>query len=86
MGRLLLESRLRGASSLYFDFVGAGAGTGTGVAILDVSVEPDKEEGTLIADMESGSNGLPGVSIQLSILLYFGEFGSGGDWHLCLLT
>ena len=46
-----------GRRALYFDFVGAGAGTGTGVAVLDVSVEPDKEEGTLIADMESGSNG-----------------------------
>ena len=46
-----------GCCALYFDFVGAGAGADTGVAVLDVSVEPDKEEGTLIADMESVSNG-----------------------------
>lgn len=34
-----------------------GTGIGTGVAVLDVSVEPDKEDGRLIEDMESGSNG-----------------------------
>lgn len=38
--------------------VGGGTGIGTGVAVLEVSVEPDKEEGTLMEDMESGSNGL----------------------------
>ena len=45
---------------LYFDFpfpdVVVG-GTGIGVAVLDVSVELDKEDGTLIEDMERGSNG-----------------------------
>ena len=45
-----------GRRSLCFDFVGAGAGTSAGIGVLDVSVRPDKE-GTLIADMESGSNG-----------------------------
>jgi len=34
-----------------------GGVTGTGVAVLDVSVEPDKEDGTLMDDMERGSNG-----------------------------
>lgn len=49
---------------LYLDFpfpdvvVGEGTGTGTGVAVLDVSVEPDKEDGTLMEDIESGSNGI----------------------------
>lgn len=48
---------------MYLDFplsdvvVGGGAGIGTGVAVLEVSVEPDNEEGTLMEDMESGSNG-----------------------------
>lgn len=52
-----------GSRILYFDLsfvdavVGAGTGIGTGVAVLDVSVEPDKEDGTLIVDMESESNG-----------------------------
>ena len=40
----------------FVDVVGAVAGIGTGVAVLDVSVEPDKEEGTLMEDMESGSS------------------------------
>jgi hypothetical protein len=35
----------------------SGVGIGTGVTILDVSVEPDKEDGTLMADMERESNG-----------------------------
>lgn len=48
---------------LYLDFpfpdvVVGDTGTGTGVAVLDVSVEPDKEDGTLIEDMESGSKGI----------------------------
>lgn len=46
---------------MYFDFpfvgAGGGVGIGTGVAVLDVSVEPDKEEGTLMADMERESGG-----------------------------
>lgn len=37
-----------------------GAGIGIGVAVLDVSVEPDKEDGRLMEDMESGSNGFLG--------------------------
>jgi hypothetical protein len=45
---------------LYLDFPFpevVGGGNGTGVAVLDVSVEPDKEDGTLMEDMERGSNG-----------------------------
>jgi len=53
-----------GCRILYLDFpfpdivVEGDTGTGTGVAVLDVSVEPDKEDGTLMEDMESGSNGI----------------------------
>jgi len=53
-----------GCRILYLDFplldgvVGGDTGTGTGVAVLDVSVELDKEDGTLMEDMESGSNGI----------------------------
>ena len=53
-----------GCRILYLDFplldvvVGGDTGTGTGVAVLDVSVEPDKEDGTLMEDIESGSNGI----------------------------
>lgn len=62
VGFCFCEVDFVGCRILYFDFplvdvaVGAGAGIGTGVAVLDVSVEPDKEDGTLIEDMESGSN------------------------------
>jgi hypothetical protein len=54
-----------GCRILYLDFplpdvVVGDTGTGTGVAVLDVSVEPDNEEGTLMEDMESGSNGILG--------------------------
>ena len=54
---------IAGCRILYVGFpfvdaaVGAGAGIGTGVAVLDVSVESDKEDGRLIVDMESESNG-----------------------------
>ena len=54
---------LGGCRILYFDFpfvdaVGrVDSGTGTGVTVLDVSVEPGREDGTLIVDMESESNG-----------------------------
>jgi hypothetical protein len=57
------EVGLMGCRILYFDFpfvdavVGVGSGIGTGVAVLDVSVEPDREDGTLMVDMESESNG-----------------------------
>ena len=53
-----------GCRILYLDFplsdvvAGGDTGTGIGVAVLDVSVEPDKEDGTLMEDMESGSNGI----------------------------
>jgi hypothetical protein len=63
VGSRFCEMDLVGRRILYFDFpfvdvvVGAGTGIGTGVAVLDVSVEPDKEDGPLIADMESDSNG-----------------------------
>ena len=43
-----------------------GGGTGTGVAVLDVSVEPDKEDGTLMEDMERGSNGFLAVSFNFA--------------------
>ena len=49
-----------GCRILYLDFpfsYVAWGGTGTGVAVLDVSVELDKEDGTLMEDMERGSNG-----------------------------
>ena len=38
--------------------VGGGTSIGTGVAVLDVSVELDKEDGTLMEDMERGSKGI----------------------------
>jgi len=47
-----------GCRILYLDFpVAVGGGTGIGVAVLDVSVELDKEDGTLMEDMERESNG-----------------------------
>jgi len=51
-----------GRRILYLDFplpdvVVTDTGIGIGVAVLDVSVEPDKEEGRLMVDMERGSNG-----------------------------
>lgn len=48
---------------MYLDFpfpdvvMGGSFGIGIGVAVLEVSVEPDKEDGTLREDMERGSNG-----------------------------
>lgn len=54
---------------LDFPFVVAGvadAGIGTGVAVLDVSVELDKEEGTLMVDMESESKGILGFPFNLA--------------------
>ena len=57
---------------MYLDFpfpdvvVGGDTDTGTGVAVLDVSVEPDKEDGTLIEDMESGSNGILALPFELA--------------------
>jgi hypothetical protein len=53
-----------GCRILYLDFPSlevvseGGTGIGTGVAVLDVFVEPDNEDGTLMEDMERGSNGL----------------------------
>ena len=35
---------------------GGGVGIGTDVAVRDVSVEPEKVDGTMIADRERGSN------------------------------
>lgn len=61
-----------GCRILYFSFplapvvVGGDAGIGTGVAVLDVFAEPDKESGTLIEDMESGSNGLLAFPFNLT--------------------
>ena len=47
---------------LYLDFpfpdVVVVGSTGIGVAVLDVSAEPDKEDGTLMEDMERESNGI----------------------------
>jgi len=40
------------------NIVVGSTGIGTGVAVLDVSVELDKEDGTLIEDMERGSKGI----------------------------
>lgn len=60
-----------GCRILYFGFpfvdvVVADAGIGTGVAVLDVSVELDKEEGTLMVDMESGSKGILAFPFNLA--------------------
>jgi len=40
------------------NIVVGSTGIGTGVAVLDVSVELDKEDGTLMEDMERGSKGI----------------------------
>ena len=57
---------------LYLDFPFAGvvarggAGIGTGVAVLDVSVEPDKEGGTLMVDIDRESNGFLAFAFDLA--------------------
>lgn len=61
-----------GCRILYFGFpfvdvvVAADADIGTGVAVLDVSVELDKEEGTLRVDMESESKGILAFPFNLA--------------------
>ena len=65
-----------GCRILYFDFpsvdvVVADAGIGTGVGVLDVSVELDKEEGTLMVDIESGSKGILAFPFNLAFSCAF---------------
>ena len=63
VGFCFCKADFAGWRILYFDFafadvvVEAGAGIGTGVAVLEVFVEPDKDEGSLMVDMERGSKG-----------------------------
>ena len=45
---------------------GGGVGIGAGVAALDVSVEPDKEDGMLMADMERELNGFLSFALDLA--------------------
>ena len=65
------EEDFLGCRILYMDFpfpdaVVGGTCTGTGVGVLDVSVEPDKEDGRLIEDMESGSNEFFALPLNLA--------------------
>ena len=63
--------------------LGVGAGIGTGVAVLDVSVEPDKGEGTVMVDRRSKQFlAFPFNSVSPG----FRELEPGGKWGLSLLT
>jgi len=66
-GEVFLGCRILYIRWLFPDvIVGGGTGIGTGVAVLDVSVELDKEDGTLIEDMERGSKGILAFPFNLA--------------------